>query len=67
MDVIKKYDNNSQALHFFKTIHKKHGIPSPYKKLRKASLWDSVFTPNRDFKSIYIHVAKLGTIMKQNN
>jgi len=66
MDVIKKYDNNFQALHFFKTIHKKHGISSPYEKLRKASLWDW-FTPNRDFKPIYIHLTKLGTIMKQNN
>jgi hypothetical protein len=47
MDVIKKYDNNSQALHFFKIIHKKHAIPSAYKKLRKASSWDW-FTPNHD-------------------
>jgi hypothetical protein len=40
MDVIKKYSNDSLALHFFKTTHKKCGIPSPYEKLRKASLWD---------------------------
>ncbi len=63
LDVIKKYGNNSQALHFLKTTHKKHGIPSPYEKLQKASLWDWL-TPNRDFKPIYIHVTKLGTIMK---
>jgi len=65
MDAIKKYDNDSQALHFLKTTHKKHGIPSPYKKLRKASLWDW-FTPNGDLKPNYIHLAKLGTTIKQN-
>jgi len=65
MDAIKKNDNDSQALHFLKTTHKKHGIPSPYKKLRNASLSDW-FTPNGDLKPDYIHLAKLGIAMKQN-
>ncbi len=40
MVAIKKYINNSQALDiFFKTTHKKHRVPSPYEKLRRASPW----------------------------
>jgi hypothetical protein len=43
MDDVKRYGNNSQALHFLKTTHKKFGIPNPYEKLGRA-LWDW-FTP----------------------
>jgi hypothetical protein len=64
MVVVKKYSNNPQALHFFKLL-KKRGVPSPYEKLRKASLWDW-FKPNGEVKPNYIHVAKLEITIKQN-
>jgi hypothetical protein len=44
MDVVKRYGNNSQALHFLKSSHKKLGIPSPYKKLGRASFVGLVYT-----------------------
>jgi hypothetical protein len=44
MDVVKRHNNNSQGLHFLKTIHKKFGIPSPYEKLRRASFVGLVYT-----------------------
>jgi hypothetical protein len=65
MVVVKKYGNNSQALHFFKIAHKKPRIPSPYEKLEKANLWDW-FTPNGDLKPNYIHATRLGTTIKPN-
>jgi len=62
---VKKYGNNSQALHFLKFAHKKPRIPSPYEKLEKASLRDW-FTPNGDLKPNYIHATRLGTTVKPN-
>ncbi len=44
MDAVKRYGNNSQALHFFKSSHKKLGIPSPYEKLGRASFVGLVHT-----------------------
>jgi hypothetical protein len=44
MDDVKRYGNNSQALHFLKTTHKKFGIPNPYEKLRRASFVGLVYT-----------------------
>jgi hypothetical protein len=37
MDIMKKYDNNSQALQFLKIAYKKHGVPSLCEKLSGAS------------------------------
>jgi hypothetical protein len=65
MVVVKKYGNNSQALHFLKIAHKKPRIPNPYEKIGKASLWDW-FTLNGELKPNYIHATKPGTIVKQN-
>jgi hypothetical protein len=62
---VKKYSNNSQALHFLKIADKKPRIPNPHKKLGKASLWDW-FTPNGELKPNYFQATKLGTIVKQN-
>jgi hypothetical protein len=50
MAIVKKYDNNSQALHFLKIAYKKHGVSSLCEKLRGASLWDW-FTPQCDLDS----------------
>lgn len=38
MVVVKNYNNNSQALNFLKTTHKKPRVPSPYEKVRRTSL-----------------------------
>jgi hypothetical protein len=35
MALVKKYNNNSQALCFLQTIYKKSKVPSPYAKLRR--------------------------------
>ncbi len=36
--VVKKHNNNSQAMHIFETTYKKPQVSNPYEKLGRASL-----------------------------
>jgi len=60
-----KYIVTTPKLYTFSNYSQERGIPNPYEKLGKASLWDW-FTPNGEFKPNYIHVAKLEITIKQN-
>jgi hypothetical protein len=50
-------------MHYLQTTYQSLGVPSPYRKLARSSLW-TWFTPKGEHQPNYLQVAQQATIIK---
>jgi hypothetical protein len=53
--VVKKYKNNKTIITFLQNVYKSLGVPSPYAKLTRSTMWEW-FTKEGELKENYMEV-----------
>ncbi len=61
--VVKKYKNNKTIITFLQNVYKSLGVPSPYAKLTRSTMWEW-FTKEGELKENYMEVNWRGKTMK---
>jgi hypothetical protein len=63
MAIVQKYGTNFDVVHYLWTTYQSPGVPSPYEKLARNSLW-TWFTPKGELRPNYLYAFKQGTTMR---